>query len=311
LSLPYESDRSPLITSVFVYARDNVPRPLSFDITFEASPDLATWNRDYGFAAYCDALEQSIEKLNNPDIRFSTYDRELDYVCEFAIEFPFSAPALPIATEISRRSELLRKLHEQVESSLVLPVSSHSVAVTFDFPQEVKVPCEQYLAYFVEFLRDLGVDATSELKDKAGKVLFTVTPTDSQEALGKIRTALEIYLRLPSSPIGNIPADSGTEVQKLAANVHYLRSQLALSQALIEAKNATIQAHQLTIETQRVAPGDLVRDSVVDITPAASESEKEDLLGGAFTITKYQGKGFEINLPEIYRWLRKRFAGKN
>jgi hypothetical protein len=205
---------------------------------------------------------------------------------------------------------LLRELHQQVESSLISPVSSNSVAVTFDFPDAVRVPCEQYLLYFVEFLRDLGVEATSESKDHAGKVLFTVTPTDAQEALTKIRTALEIYLRLPSSPIGNLNADGGPEIQKLVANVHYLKSQLALSQAMIEAKNATIQAQQLTIETQRVAPGNLVIDSVVEITPT-SKTEKEDLLGGTLSITKYQGKGFEVNLPEIFRRLKKWFAEKS
>jgi hypothetical protein len=304
LSVPYQPDGSELITRVFVNAKDRVPRPTSFDISFEASPDLAIWNRVYGFVEYWHALQHSIESLNNPDIRFSRYDRDLDYVCEFTIEFPFSTPALPIATEISRRSELLRKLHEQVESSLIPLASSKSVAVTFDLPEEVRVPCEQYLLYFVEFLRDLGVNATSELKHQAGKALFTVTPTDTQEALGKIRTALEIYLTLPSSPIRDIPADSGVEIQKLVANLHYLKSQLALSQATLEAKNATIQAQQLTIEVQRAAPGDVVRESVIEITPAASKIEKEDLLGGTLSITKYQGKGFEINLPEIIRRLK-------
>jgi len=311
LWLHYDSECVGLINLVWITADDErSPKPTSFDITFGAEPDLAKWNRAYSFAEYCESLDRAIQRINNPDIEFTASDEDRKYVTEFTIRFPFATPALPIGAEINRRSALIRTLHELVENSLVPPVNSHSVAVTFDFPQDVKVPCEQYLLYFVEFLRDLGVDATSELKHQAGKALFTVTPTDSQEALGKIRTALEIYLTLPSSPIGNIPADSGTEVQKLAANVHYLRSQLALSQAVIEAKNATIQAHQLTIETQRVPPGDLVRNSVIDITPAASESEKEDLLGGAVTITKYQGKGFEINLPEIYRWLRKRFAEK-
>jgi len=39
------------------------------------------------------------------------------------------------------------------------------------------------LIYFAQFLADLGIDATTELKETAADVLFTVTPKDGSEAL--------------------------------------------------------------------------------------------------------------------------------
>ena len=143
-------------------------------------------------------------------------------------------------------------------------------------------------------MRDLGVDATSELKHQAGTVLFTVTPADSEEALGKIRTALEVYLSLPSSPIENVAAGNEIEAQKLCANLHYLKSQLALSQAMIEAKNATIQAQQRTIEAQSFMRSDLVIDSVIEIAPAASRDQKEQLLGGRSHLRNTRARALKL-----------------
>jgi hypothetical protein len=40
----------------------------------------------------------------------------------------------------------------------------------FDFPEPVKVPCQQYLLYFVQFLKDVGVEATAELWDCSAEI---------------------------------------------------------------------------------------------------------------------------------------------
>ncbi|HYJ88718.1 MAG TPA: hypothetical protein VEW46_21810 [Pyrinomonadaceae bacterium] len=67
----------------------------------------------------------------------------------------------------------------------LLGEDSDSVSALFEFPEEVRLPCEQYLQYFAEFLRDLGVNANTSLVQQAGQVLFTVTPTDQEQALSK------------------------------------------------------------------------------------------------------------------------------
>jgi hypothetical protein len=51
--------------------------------------------------------------------------------------------------------------------------------------------------------------------------------------------------------------------------------------------------------------------------PARSErgqkggKDKEDLLGGAVSIKPYEGKGFDVNLPMIFRKLREMFSRKD
>jgi len=118
-----------------------------------------------------------------------------------------------------------------------------SIAVLFDFPEEVRVPCEQYLLYFGQFLRDLGVQAISDLSHEAGQVLFTVKPTDPRTALDKVRAALDVYLSLPTSPVSD-PTHNEIAVQRLEASVLRLQSDLRLASAELQAKNMTIEAQQ-------------------------------------------------------------------
>lgn len=154
------------------------------------------------------------------------------------------------------------------------------IKFSFIFPDEIKIHCEQYLLYFAQFLQDLGIKATSNLKEEAGKVLFSVTPTDDFEALDKIREALAIYLSLPSNPIPNSTGDRMVDMvlSGARANIKHLESQLELAivklqfkEATLELKDATIEQHQLTIrkknETIRelqdiVARGNIFQESL-------------------------------------------------
>jgi DNA-binding response OmpR family regulator len=186
--------------------------------------------------------------------------------------------------------------------------SDDSVAVKFDFPEEVRVPCEQYLLYFGQFLRDLGVQATSDLSHEAGQVLFTVKPTDPRTALDKIRAALEVYLRLPTSPVSD-PTHNEIAVQRLEASVLRLQSDLRLASAELQAKNTTVEAQQLIIQTQKgLLSGEFVFDFIKDITPKADD--KEELIGGIVSLTTYKEKGVEVNLAELYRKLKGLFKNK-
>jgi hypothetical protein len=104
-------------------------------------------------------------------------------------------------------------------------VSSNSLAELFDFPEDVKTACTQYLQYFYEFLKDVGIKAKVAVTEQdSGEVLFSVIPDDKDAALENIREALNIYLRLPNS---QIDADmSDLTVQSLNAQIFHLKGQL-------------------------------------------------------------------------------------
>lgn len=165
-----------------------------------------------------------------------------------------------VATQ-KRKAELQKKIASKTsqlylfEKRLNDEKSKNTLGIGFDFPIELRVSCEQYLLYFAQFLRDLGLNATSNVKEVAGKVLFSVTPTDDFEALDKIREALDLYLSLPSNPISGSTGDRTVDMilSGARANVRYLESQLELAIAKIQFKEATLELKDATIEQNQFA----------------------------------------------------------
>jgi len=201
---------------------------------------------------------------------------------------------------------------EKVEPLSASKPQDNSIVMSFDFPEEVRVPCEQYLLYFGKFLQDLGVRTTSDLEHNAGQVLFTITPADSQTALDKIRTALDIYLQLPSSRVSD-STHAEIAIHRLESTLHRVKSDFKLVVAELQAKNATIQAHELTIQAHELTiniqkgllSGEIIFDSIKNVTPKTED--KEELLGGIVSLAAYKDKGVEINLAELYRKLKGLF----
>ena len=96
---------------------------------------------------------------------------------------------------------MLKAIEAQAVTNCFDQIEDKSLATYFSFPEEVKSACEQYLLYFGEFLRDGGINASVEIKEEADRVLFSVTPRDSREALGRIRQILDSTLNFLPQPL--------------------------------------------------------------------------------------------------------------
>jgi hypothetical protein len=161
--------------------------------------------------------------------------------------------------------ESILECEEKIQKFYLLAVNQYlaldGISAKFAFPVELRASCEQYLLYFAQFLRDLGINASSDLREHAGKVLFSVTPIDDTEALDKIREALAVYLNLPASPI--VLDDSFASMrlqqqienlkhsQKMAARELQLTEKVLVAQSeIIHEKNTIISQKDSTIEQQ-------------------------------------------------------------
>ncbi|MGE9751515.1 hypothetical protein ACQP3R_00980 [Bacillus inaquosorum] len=193
-------------------------------------------------------------------------------------------------------------------NQLIIKNREGTLTSIFEFPEHIRVPCEQYLIYFSEFLKNIGIKATTEITHQANNVLFTVVPESTDEALNIIQEALEIYLQLPSivNDIGYTNFPSDLQVQQLMANVQHFKSQIIFLNATVQLQAQTIEQLQTLVEQQqRVIDSTILQASLV--TKALSEEEdKEEILGGAVALTKLEGKGFEVNIANVYRWLKNR-----
>lgn len=161
---------------------------------------------------------------------------------------------------------------------------------SFSFPDELKVSCEQYLLYFAQFLQDLGITANSNLKEEAGRVLFSVTPTDDVEALDKIREALAVYLKLPESPIVYDDSFAAMRLQQQIENLQHsqkmavreiqVNEKLLLAQSdMIREKNLTISHQQTVIENQNKIIEKILSKSIM-MDSAENKEELEEIYDG-------------------------------
>jgi len=298
-------------------------------------PNLSEWRGEYSFADYVVDIYRSFTGIDEPvevtiddshgnflNKKESYYEGGVDKrndldsdkiekrrIASFSLTFPYSSPQGVIEDELKRFSRIFRPLHREVIDILTSKARNKSVSKFFDFPPEASVACEQYLLYFSQFLKDLGVEATADLKHDAGRLLFTVTPANADEALENIQAALSVYLALPANPISGPSMEDDIAVQKLSANIDHLKGQLRLSQAENRANEATIRTQQFHIhQMQRLLGGEVLLDSMKDVTPRAEKKDTEELISGILTLGEYEKGGMKLNLAKIYRALRQRFG---
>ncbi|RYY43067.1 MAG: hypothetical protein EOO06_20245 [Chitinophagaceae bacterium] len=258
-----------------------------------------TWKRRYSLIELFDkskelfkhyGLEEEYELFNHPQLINNANFRILKKIDD-------------LQSKIDSQIEvILVKLQQIILEAIELVNPEHSdniVLESFDFPVEIKTACKQYLIYFAQFLSDIGIDADTEIKEEANKTLFKVIPRDRGESLDRVKEALNIYLSVPTNPNFEKEASSQLDVStmQLAANVMHLKSQVMMAQSTIQMKDATIEALQLSNYTYRQMLDD------VDKKQAG-----EDVIPGIVKIKRYEGKGFSVDLAELFRRMKRKLG---
>ncbi|HEX7860282.1 MAG TPA: hypothetical protein VF773_08165 [Verrucomicrobiae bacterium] len=264
-------------------------------IVFQLQPDTDVWARPYTLVEYCDSFQAVIKREKSRGIAYEQPDELLSN--GFGIRCRIRSMNSVASEEIARCEGCLQSIRDKVEETLLEKSRNTAITRFFSFPPEIKTSCEQYLLYFIQFLEDLGIKAKAELREDARKVLFSITPSDGPGALESIRQALEIYLRLPGMPnFGNVAGHyPNVAVRQLHANILHLESQLLLAKASSDAKDAVIEALQLTNYQYKQA-----------ISSQEKPADKQEaLVGDTIHVTKLEGKGFVVDLPLILKRLKR------
>lgn len=261
-----------------------------FWLTLTVTMQVHEWRRPYSFGD----LYRTIQSLPPERIRplqVREYYEDGGSGPAFELRWEEAVPPAAILSDIVRAGEQwLRNALQSADDRL--RGQTDALVHVFNFPSSVRSACVQYLSYFVQFLSDLGIEADSTIAQEASRVLFRVSPKDNRDALEKIQQALRIYLELPTVPtINTLDGEyDHVAVAQLRANIAFLQSQLLLAAATIEAKDETIAVLRMPHVGKDVGEANVNEESV---------------LGGLITVTEYEKNGFRINLPELFRRLRR------
>ncbi|HET6230319.1 MAG TPA: hypothetical protein VFE05_09645 [Longimicrobiaceae bacterium] len=266
------------------------------------SLDAMNWNKPWSPLKYVRTIKEECFRRRSSLLVLDDFIADDGY----RVISPVHDSRVNVGDEMERKIKEIEAISIHTDRLLTQASDNSAIRMYFDFPTDVRVACEQYLLYFVEFLRGFGVEARSELREVADQVLFSVSPIDERDALEKIQKALELYLKIPMASTDNVSTDiADYRIQQLIANVQHLKGQLALAGSILQLKQATIEQQQTTIQQQRqYLSGSILADS----HRTAAPPDEEPLLGGTVSLTRYEGSGFTINLPDIYRRLRALFA---
>ncbi|HEX8212238.1 MAG TPA: hypothetical protein VF584_18830 [Longimicrobium sp.] len=273
--------------------------------------DIRKWAGPYSIGSLREAVRDSLQAEPIRGLSFSTGNVIMGE--GFGVTCLIRNPQTPIGEEIEFWEGLIRPVVEHAETCLSEDVERDTIVTLFDFPAPVKTACGQYLLYFAQFLKDLGIDADTDVRNRAGQILFSVRPRDGAEALDRVREALDTYLQLPDAPnldsaVASTPNIAALQLQ---ANVHHLKGQLAIASALVQAKDAQLEALQISNFQYRQMLGGSMEVNNLGMLPLGHSKPEPDpadepLFGGLVSITPLEMKGINVNLPEIVRRLRRR-----
>jgi hypothetical protein len=284
--------------SVYVYDVDsstNEPMKISVCLGHE----LTEWDKGFTFGKFTKAFDKVFSEANQNIV--GSYLIDVENVLGVSFYFDHYYPVLKDHIDLC-----LHEFDSLVKSACLIAANDgDSFVSVFDFPKSIKTPCQQYLMYFGQFLGDLGIEVETELKEQAHSTLFSITPKDKDEALDKIREALDIYINAPALNNNSFLQIENQDVafMQMQANVMHLKSQILFSNAALQMKDATIEALQLSnYQLKQLKIGHETSDK---------RQDEESVIEGIVSVKKFEGKGFSVNTPEILRKLKRVFRKTN
>ena len=255
------------------------------------------WAKPWSMASVAKQFEINLTKQDNKVLKYWQEDDE-SMLNGFGVEyFPISDLAT-IETEIDNVLTLIENLALQTNQDLLASIDNNSVVTFFQFPNEAKTACKQYLLYFAQFLADIGIEVDTEIKEELNQTLFKVIPSDKNESLEQIKQALTVYLKAPSDNTlsTQLANNSDIAIRQWEANIFHLKSQLALAASIIQVKETTIEMLQLSNYQYK---------QLLELHSNSKDKNKEDIIKGIVTVDKFETKGLTVNIAEIIRRLKR------
>lgn len=266
---------------------------IRFDLQLQ---DWEHWAKPWSIASVAEQIKFNVQAYTNQELEYWQDDDD-SVLNGFGIDYYPSDLSLTLTQTFEIVLPIIIDIFNKTNKSLLTSLDQDAVLTYFQFPEELKTACKQYLVYFAQFIADLGIEVDSEIKDELNHILFKITPKDRTESLERIQKVLAIYLDAPNNTTfqNELSRENEIAAKQWEANIYHLKSQLALATSVIQAKEATIEMLQLSNYQYR----QLIEDH------STKQAEKEEVIEGVLAVDKLEGYGFSINLAEILRRLKR------
>ncbi len=271
-------------------------------IAFQWNENTHEWNRPYTYLEFLAETRRVVpEHERGPALKMIKGDHG------DALELIWPTDCSTVADAIHYYEPVIQTVIELAEANLLARIRADTLVTHFTFPTAIRVAAQQYLLYFARFLGDLGIRATFDLREKAASTLFSVTPLDGNDALERVRRALDVFLEIPRSPIAESALTQRTDPAgtELRLQIMHLTNQVEYAKAILQAKDATIEALSISNYRYRQVISRGLGDLDTEIL-ASAKKEEEELVPGVVSVKKYEVGPLVIDLPAMLRELKRR-----
>lgn len=260
-------------------------------IKFEFQFDSEEWKQIYSISEISNKLKEFFDVMD--ELKFQIDDPE-SVLNGISILSRIKSENNTFEDEETRLLQEIAEIYLSAHNAL-MKLNDHYVIFEFDIDENLKIAYKQYLDYFVQFLKDIGIGAKANTYEELNKILFQVIPDDKTVALNNIRNCLSLYLSLvENKEIDAYDDYSNIAYMQLKANIGHLKSQLMLANAIIEQKQVTI---------------DMLRYVTGKETGSLIENRKEnelELFDGVVTLGEVDCKILKFNLGKFLKILFRR-----
>jgi hypothetical protein len=125
----------------FEKLHDRIIPSIELSLQFQ---DWEYWNKPWSMSSFAKEFEVNVKKLGNE--KFEYYQEDSDSMLNgFGVTYHPSNDNLKIKPEVENILGIIEKLVEITNKSLLNSLNSEVVLTYFQFPEEIKVACKQYL----------------------------------------------------------------------------------------------------------------------------------------------------------------------
>jgi len=200
----------------------------------------------------------------------------------------------------SNFSTFLNGALENIEERLSIGGFANKVVAKFSFDEVSKQACISYLYYFIDFLKDLGLDSKGDIINSGTEVLFSIIPSSKETSLINISQALSIYLKLPNQDMPNSQPEYldpivELKLERLKNEIERLKGNLKTSEILLRYQDNLLKISKLKKPI----------DALTSIHINNEEREKTEFLGGGVKLGVLKKAGVEFDWSALLRFFKR------
>ncbi|NQY65018.1 MAG: hypothetical protein HRT38_15065 [Alteromonadaceae bacterium] len=263
-------------------------------LSLKMTVDLTKWNNPYSILEFNEALRENTEI--NSIKPYYLYKLNPDTFIEKEWSFKIGIKVNKVEEEnlfflFENAYKHLKFNLDETTIQLNKTNSENVFIKLFNFPSGYENICSQYLMWFGEFLKNLGINANVSTEQTYGQTALIINPEKNNELLIKIEHLFYQYLQLPYVEI--LPPEKSLTQQEMHAyhttimQVQHLATQIQMKDSVIASYQASNTSLMAQLKPQSDQP--LLMESLKD-------EKKYEFFNGAIKIPAKQHFGKNKNI---------------